>query len=321
MVFDLIRSWLKPPTLDAPLALEALSDEETVERRKALIKRVRKLEIVTRRVVNEQLAGSYHSVFKGRGMDFDEVRPYQPGDDIRLIDWNVSARMDEVFVKRFVEERELTVFVLYDASASQRFGTGGRTKQDAAAEMAAMLAFSAIKNNDRVGLIIFTDLIEVFVPPKKGRKHVLRVISEILEFRPARRGTQIGAALDYFARVCKRRSVAFLISDFQDAGYKQKLAIVARRHDLVPIVLIDPAEEALPKMGTVSLEDPETGEVFHIDTMSRAGAKRYAALAADLRLKRERMFRQMKMDAIHIETHKSSLEPLINYFKLRSRRF
>ena len=321
MVLEFFRKWLAPPSLDALSEEEALSDEEKAARRRELIKKVRKLEIVTRRIVNDQLAGSYHSVFKGRGMDFDEVRPYQPGDEIRLIDWNVSARMDEIFVKRFVEERELTVFILVDASASQRFGTRTKTKQEAAAELAAMLAFSAIKNNDRVGLIIFTDEVELFVPPKKGRKHVLRVISQILEFQPSGRGTRVGPAIDYFARVCKRRSVAFLLSDFQDTDYRQSLAVVSRRHDIVPIILIDPAEEALPAMGTASVEDPETGEVLLIDTMSRAGRRRYERLAVDLRERRERMFRQLKIDAIHVDTDKSYIEPLMGYFKLRSKRY
>lgn len=298
-----------------------LSEQERAERRKALIKKVRKLELVTRRIVNDQLAGSYHSVFKGRGMSFDEVRPYQPGDEIRFIDWNVSARMDEVFVKQFVEERELTVFILVDASASQRFGTGAETKREVAAQLAAMVAFAAIKNNDRVGLIIFTDQIEVFVPPKKGRKHVLSVISQILEWQPRGRGTDIAQAVDYFARVCKRRSVAFVLSDFQDDGFRKSLQVAAQRHDLVPVVLIDPAEEELPAMGTVAMEDPETGEVIHVDTLSRAGRKRYRELARQLRERRERLFHQLKIDAIHVETDKSLLQPLVNYFRLRAKRY
>ncbi len=305
-----------------PWALPSEDDAEArAEQRRELIKRVRKLEIVTRRIVNDQLAGSYQSVFKGRGMDFDEVRLYQPGDEIRLIDWNVSARMEEVYVKQFVEERELTVFIMVDASASERFGTGGRSKQEVAAEMAAMLAFSAIKNNDRVGLIIFTDKIEVFVPPKKGRKHVLRVISQILEFTPEQPGTNLAEGINYFARVCKRRSVAFLLSDFQDSGYKRALHIASRRHDLVPIVLLDPAEEEIPVMGTVSMEDPETGEIIVLDTLSRRGRERYRQMARALRERREKMFHKLKIDAIHVETDKSLLEPLVNYFKLRAKRY
>ena len=322
MVLDFLRNMLRPPELDDFVdETQELSDEARSARRRELIKRVRKLEIVTRRIVNDQLAGSYQSVFKGRGMDFDEVRPYQPGDEPRLVDWNVSARMEGIFVKQFVEERELTVFILVDASASQGFGTQGKTKQEAAAELAAMLAFSAIKNNDRVGLIIFTDEVELFVPPKKGRKHVLRVISQILEFKPTRRGTAVGAALDYFARVCKRRSVAFILSDFQDDGYKQSMAVVSRRHDVVPVVLVDPVEEVLPIMGTVSVQDPETGEVFAFDTVSRSGRRAFEELAAELRQRRERMFRQMKIDAIYVDTDKSYTEPLMGYFKLRSKRF
>ncbi len=301
--------------------VEELTPEQKAERRRELIKKVRKLEIFTRRVVNDQLAGSYHSVFKGRGMDFDEVRPYQPGDEIRFIDWNVSARSPDIYIKQFVEERELTVFLLIDASASQYFGTGSKTKREAAAELSALMAFSATKNNDRVGLIIFTDQIEVFVPPKKGRKHVLRIISQILEFQPKETGTNIAEALDYFARMCKRRSVAFLISDFQDSGYERALHIVSRRHDIVPLVLIDPAEEELPAIGTAWFEDPETREVLAVDTQSRTGRRRYREMVLSVRQRREKLLRRMKVDAVHVETNKSFLEPLVNYFRLRAKRF
>lgn len=299
---------------------DELTEEEQVERRRALLKRVRKLEIITRKVVNEQMAGSYHSAFKGRGMDFDKVRLYQPGDEIRFIDWNVSARMGDIYIKQFVEERELTVFLLVDASASQWFGTGEKSKQEASAEIGALLAFSAIKNNDRIGLIIFTDQIELFVPPKKGRKHVLRVIREILEFKPQGRQTGLSDALDFFNKVSKRRSVAFMISDFQDTAYRKSILVASKRHDLIPIVVTDPAEMTLPALGTVTLENPETREVVLVDTLSRSGRDRFEALAKEKREAREKMFSQIGMDFVTIETNKSPFQPLVNYFKLRARR-
>ena len=226
--------------------------------KRELLKKIRKIEIVTMRKVNEQLAGQYHSVFKGRGMSFEDVRLYQPGDEIRFIDWNVTARShQEVYVKRFVEERELTVMLLVDLSASLRFGTVKQTKAEVAAELAALLAFSAIKNNDRVGLILFTDTVEKFVAPKKGRKHVLRLITEILTFQPKGKGTDLAEALGYLSRVTRRRSVTFVLSDFQadPASFEHPLRIVGRRHDLVPIVIRDRMEETLPKMGLVLMED------------------------------------------------------------------
>lgn len=310
----------RTPEPDPFFAQEELDSQERARRRRELIKQVRKLEVVTRKVVNDQLAGNYQAVFKGRGMDFDEVRLYEPGDEIRFIDWNVSARMQDIYVKRFTEERELTVFLLVDASASQLFGTGEKDKREAAAEMAAMIAFSAIKNNDRVGLIIFTDRVEVFVPPKKGRKHVLRVISQILDFRPEGRGTSIGEALNYFSRICKRKSVAFVISDFLDQDYERPMRIAARRHDLVPVVLTDPVEEELPNLGTVSFQDPESGEVLTLDTASRAGRQRYKERAAKARQARERLLRRLKLDTVEVRTDKSPMGPLVNYFKLRAKR-
>jgi uncharacterized protein (DUF58 family) len=295
-------------------------DEDRAARRRDLIKKVRRLEIVTRRIVNEQLAGSYHAVFKGRGMDFDEVRLYQPGDEIRFIDWNVSARMEEIYVKRFVEERELTLFLLVDASASQLFGTQGRAKLEVAAEIAAMIAFSAIKNNDRIGLIVFTDQVELFVPPKKGRKHVLRLISQILDFQPAQRRTSLSAALDFYARVSKRSSVAFLISDFLDGDYERSLRITANKHDVIPVVLTDPAEAQLPRLGTAWLQDPESGHVLQVDTESKSFQKRYLERARGAAEARDRLFRKMKLDTVAVQTDKSTLEPLVNYFRLRAKR-
>lgn len=285
-----------------------------------LIRKLKKLEIVTRRLVNQQLAGQYQSVFKGRGMDFDEVRLYQPGDDIRRIDWNVSARTNEVYVKRFVEERELTVLLVVDASASQGFGSIAQRKRETAAELAALLAFSAIKNNDRVGLIVFTDEVELFIPPKKGRKHVMRIISELLRYEPQGRGTNLGEALQFLGRVSRRKCVAFVLSDFIAEGYEHTLRAMNKRHDIVPVVIIDPMEETLPDIGVTFFEDPESRQMVAVDTSSRRVRRRYQEQAAALRQRRDRAFRRINIDFITIHTHRSYLEPLLNYFRLRAAR-
>src|SRR6478672_7201171 len=236
--------------------------------RRDLLRKIRKIEIVTERLVRDRMAGQYHSVFKGRGIAFSEVREYMPGDDIRLIDWNVSARMNETYVKLFVEEREMTVLLLVDMSASGRFGSREQEKRELAAELAAILAFSAIRNNDRVGLIIFTDEVERFVPPKKGKKHVLRVVSEILQFKEKSRRTALDVGLDFLGHVIRRKAVAFLISDFLApvGSYERALRITARRHDLIPVRVSDPLEEALPDVGLIEMVDPETGGVVVFDT-------------------------------------------------------
>jgi uncharacterized protein (DUF58 family) len=287
---------------------------------KELFQEIRKIEIVTRQLVNDQLAGQYQSVFKGRGMAFDEVRPYQPGDDVRLIDWNVSARMNDVFVKLFAEERELTVMLVVDVSASEGFGTTRQTKARLAAKVAATLAFSAIKNNDRVGLIMFTDRVELFVPPKKGRKHVLRVISEILRFRPAGRGTDLAVGLDYLGKVARHRAVAFLISDFIAEGWERSLRLARTRHDLVPVCISDPREEQLPPMGLVHVEDPESGEIRAVDTSSRAVRQAFEREAKRRRLEREQLFRRHRMDYVNLSTAGEDLAPLVSFFRLRARR-
>ncbi|MBW2700203.1 MAG: DUF58 domain-containing protein [Deltaproteobacteria bacterium] len=285
-----------------------------------LIKKIRKIEITTNRAVNDVVAGQYHSVFKGRGMAFDEVRPYQPGDDIRVIDWNVSARMNDLYVKQFIEERELTVMLLVDASGSQAFGSRGRFKAELAAEISGLLAFSAIKNNDRVGLIIFTDRVERFVPPKKGAKHVLRVVSEVLAFRPAHRGTDIAAGLEFLSRVTKRKSVTFLISDFLTQGYEQALRVAHRRHDLVPLVLHDPLEKYLPDMGIASFEDAETGEVMLFDTSSKRVRKAVAEQVEQSWEARRHLFKRMKIDSVELSTEKDYVRPLVLFFKRRAAR-
>ncbi len=287
---------------------------------KELIKAVKLLEIAARRAVNDQLAGQYQSVFKGRGMDFSEVREYQPGDDIRVIDWNVSARMEGLFVKQFVEERELTVFLLVDASGSQSFGTQDKLKLQTAAELAALLALSAVKNNDRVGLITYTDEIEQFIPPKKGRKHVLRVITEILSTNPKGHQTKTKEALEFLFRINRKKAVVFVISDFLDEGFEHTLSVVNRRHEIIPLVISDPMEENLPNMGLVPFEDPETGEVLMVDTSNAAVRQAYDRAAGELRRKRDRMFRRLKIEPIPIRTGESYVEPLVKYFQQRKRR-
>jgi uncharacterized protein (DUF58 family) len=282
-----------------------------------LIKKIRKIEITTNRAVNDVLAGQYHSVFKGRGMAFDEVRPYQPGDDIRVIDWNVTARMNDVFVKQFVEERELTVMLLVDASGSLAFGTRLRFKSELAAEITGLLAFSAIKNNDRVGLIIFTDRVELFVPPKKGTKHVLRVISEVLSFEPENRGTDLSSALEYLSRVTKRQSVAFLLSDFMTTGFESAIKVANKKHDLVPLVLRDPMEFSLPDVGLAAFEDAETGEVMLFDTSSWRARHDFQKAVEKNMEKQRHLFRRLKIDAVELTTDQDYVRPLVLFFKKR----
>lgn len=289
---------------------------------KELIARIRKIEIVTTRKVNEQLAGQYHSVFKGRGMSFDEVRPYQPGDEIRFIDWNVTARSTEPFVKRFTEERELTVMLLVDASASLRFGSNVQLKREVAAELSALLAFSAIKNNDRVGLAMFTDHVEHIVPPKKGKKHVLRLVSDVLRHRPTARQTRIDDALSWMTRTGQRKSICFLVSDFQQPidTWEPALRIVARRHDLVPILIGDAMERDLPRMGLVLAQDLESGQEVWVDTDSSRFRQRYTAAATAQRTAVKDLFRKLKLDAIEVDTGGSYARAIVQFFELRARR-
>ena len=285
-----------------------------------VLRRVRRLEIHTRKLVDESLAGSYHSLFRGRGMEFAEVREYEPGDDVRTIDWNVSARMGHPFVKKFTEERELTVFLAVDASASERFGTATARKLELAAEISALLAFSAIRNNDRVGLLLFTDRVETFVPPRKGKEHGLRVLRELLAYEPAGRGTDIAGALEVFRRVVTKRSVVFLVSDFQDDGYERILRVVSRKHDVVAIVVSDPREEALPDVGLIAVEDPETGERSVIDAGSAAVRRRYAAAAAADRGRTRETIRRIGLDALELTTGEPYDLALVRFFRERARR-
>jgi uncharacterized protein (DUF58 family) len=285
-----------------------------------LVKKLKKIEIYTSRLANNQLAGSYHSVFKGRGMVFSEVRQYQPGDDVRFIDWNVSARMNDAYVKVFTEEREMTVMLLVDLSASERFGSVDKPKIETVAEVAALLAFSAIKNNDRVGLILFTDRIERFVPPKKGRSHVMRVVTEILNANPQGEGTDLGVALDLLGGIGKRRTVAFLISDFIADHYEKPLKLVSARHDLIPIQIIDPREAELPDVGLALIEDLETGELIEVDTSDLKLRANYAREAKRQRAAREHLFRRLQLDHVTVSTDRDFVKPLSEFFRLRQRR-
>ncbi len=291
---------------------------------KEILQKIRRIEIQTRNLVNDVFSGEYHSVFKGRGMEFSEVREYQPGDSIRTIDWNVTARTGHPFVKKYVEERELTVILMVDASSSGEFGTCRKTKREISAEISALLAFSAIKNNDRVGLIIFTDQVEKFVPPKKGSKHVLRVIRELLYFRPHGRGTDIAAALDYLNRLTRRKAVVFLISDFLCSGYERALRVANKRHDLVAISITDPREQTLPNVGFVELEDAETGERILRDTSDRSFRQSFTESSARLNRERTRQFAAMNVDAVNISldmTEDPYLLPLMQFFKMRAKKF
>lgn len=287
---------------------------------KELAQKIRYIQIYTSKAVNDVLAGEYESVFKGRGMEFNEVREYHIGDDIRSIDWNVTARTGEPHVKLFVEERELTIMFMVDLSASGAFGSTRKIKNEVAAELCALLAFSAIKNNDKVGLIVFTDQVELFIPPAKGTTHVLRLIRDLLEFSPGQTDTNIAAGIDYLGRVITRRSVVFLISDFLGEDYEKPLRILGKRHDLIAVSVTDPREIALPNVGLVELEDAETGELVLIDTGSAAIRKRYEQLGSVQQARLRDMFRSMDIDHIEISTNRDYLRDLIKFFRTRERR-
>jgi uncharacterized protein (DUF58 family) len=285
-----------------------------------LVKKLKKIEIYTSRLANDQLAGSYHSVFKGRGMAFSEVRQYQPGDDVRFIDWNVSARMNDTYVKVFTEEREMTVMLLVDLSASERFGSTEKPKIETVAEVAALLAFSAIKNNDRVGLILFTDRVERFVPPKKGRSHVMRVVTEILNAAPEGEGTDLGVALDLLGGIGKRRTVAFVISDFIAEAYEKPLKVVSAKHDVIPIQIVDPREDELADVGLALVEDLETGDLVEVDTSNAEVRAEFAREAQRQRAAREHLFRRLQLDHVTVSTDRDFVRPLTELFRLRQRR-
>jgi len=297
---------------------------------KDLYKKVRRIQITTSRLVSDVFAGQYHSVFKGRGMEFDEVREYQFGDDIRSIDWNVTARTGRPHIKKYIEERELTVMVLLDASRSCHFASVNMLKNKLAAELAAVLAFSAIRNNDKVGLIVFTDRIEKFIPPRKGVKNVLRVIREALFFDPQGKGTDIDAALEYLNKVTTRKAVTFLISDFFPSvqtnlqhfqeQLKKSLTIAHKKHDLIAVTLNDPREENLPSCGLLRLEDAESGQIAVVDSTSTRVRETYRQRSEERKRERKRMFHSIGMDCIDIDTDKNYSDALVKFFQKRRRR-
>jgi uncharacterized protein (DUF58 family) len=295
---------------------------------KVIMSGMRQLEIRTRRMVNDSLAGSYHSVFKGRGMDFDEVREYTPGDEVRTIDWNVTARAGRPFVKKFTEERELTIFLLVDISASGNFGSGAASKRDLAAELASVLAFSAIRNSDKVGLLLYTDRVERYLPPKKGRRHVLRVVRDILYHTPEAIGTDTVKALDVANRLLHRRAIVFLISDFETpreplavrAELRRAMRRTNRRHDLVAVHVEDPREKELPNVGIIALEDAESGEVIELDTASSTVRKRFKELSAERARRLVSDFRSEGIDTLQLQTGAPYMPALQRFFKTRVRR-
>lgn len=287
---------------------------------KELAKKIRYIQIYTSKAVNDVLAGEYHSVFKGRGMEFEEVREYMPGDEIRSIDWNVTARMGRPYVKRFVEERELTVIFLVDLSASGAFGSVKHMKNEVAAELCSLLAFSAIKNNDKVGLIVFTDQIEMFIPPKKGISHVLRLIRELLYFKPKQTCTNIAEGLDYLGRITSKRSVVFLVSDFLGSDFEKPMRILGKRHDLIAVSITDPREVALNDVGLVELQDAETGQLVLIDTASQHVRNQYEQLGQQRRAELKGLFASMDIDQIEVFTDRDYTHDLVRFFKMRERR-
>ena len=288
---------------------------------KEIIAKIRRLEIRTGRIVNELFAGQYESVFKGRGMEFDEVREYLPGDDIRSIDWNVTARTGHPYVKKFVEERELTIMLLVDASASQGFGTRTQAKVDMAAELSGVLAYTAIKNNDRVGALLFTDRVEQFIPPAKGTTHLSRILRDVLYAKPAGRGTDLNPPLDFINEVLKRQCIVFVISDFYTDGYERALAVTNKRHDVIAFEVHDPAEVALPSVGYIALEDPERNRSRLVWAGSSSARQAFARANEQTRLERRDLFRRLGVDHIELSTDRSYVEPLLGFFRMRAARF
>ncbi|MFC1548751.1 DUF58 domain-containing protein [Candidatus Omnitrophota bacterium] len=287
---------------------------------KEVISKIRRIQITTSRKVTDVFAGQYQSVFKGMGMEFEEVRQYHPGDEIRSIDWNVTARMGQPYVKKFIEERELTIMILLDVSMSCRFGTAGRIKSELAAELCSVIAFSAIKNSDKVGMLTFTDRVEKYIPPRKGVKHVLRVIREALYNAPEGSGTDINSILEHLNRVTTRQTIAFVVSDFYAPNFKKTLSITNKRHDIIAVTITDPAELRLPEAGIVKLHDAETGGPFIIDTSAPQARKFYEERALKTDQERRQIFRSVGVDNIDIRTDQSYVEPLIKFFRMRERR-
>lgn len=288
---------------------------------KEILKKVRQIQIRTNRMVNDLLGGEYLSVFRGRGMEFDTVREYVPGDEVRAIDWNVTARTGKPYIKQFVEEREMTVMLLVDVSASGEFGSYRQFKNEVATELCAVLAFSAIKNNDKVGLILFTDRIEKFIPPKKGKTHVLRVIRELLYYEPKGKGTDITVALDYLGKVTGRRAVAFLVSDFLTDRFDRALRIANKRYDLIVVTITDPRELSMPDVGFLQLRDAETGEVLMADTSDAALRSAYNRINTENLRALATLLRTLSVDRIDVRTDRSYVDPLVQFFRMREKRF
>ena len=287
---------------------------------KEVFQKIRRIQIRSSHQVDELLAGSWNSAFKGRGIEFEEVRPYQVGDDVRSIDWNVTARSDQPFVKLFREEREMSVLLLVDLSRSVEFGTQSQTKRDLIAELGATLAMSATKNNDKVGVTLFTDEIEKSIPPRKGSRHVLRIIRELLYCQPVGSGTSIRTAIEHLNRTSKRRSVVFLVSDFFDAGFESVLKVATRRHDIVPVTVSDPRERELPNVGLIRLRDIETGQLVMVDTSSSKNRNRFKEIYARQESDRVAMFRRLQMEPIQLTTGQDIVDPLRRYFHRREQR-
>ena len=306
-----VRDWFQlpePPQVDK----NQLSPE--------LLKTIKKIQVKTNHMVNDIMAGEYVSAFKGRGMEFSEVREYQPGDDVRLIDWNVTARMNQPFIKEFIEERELTLMLLVDVSSSGSFGSDQKFKNEIAAEVASIIAFAAIKNNDKIGLIIFSDKIEHHIPPKKGKAHIWNIIRTILSFKPEGKGTNLGLPLEYLLKIQKKKATTFLISDFQDTNYEQQLKLAKQKFDLIAINIIDPREETLPDVGMVFLEDLETGKTLLVNTHDPQMLKEHQKRCSQKKQDRKKFFNSIGIDTIEIFTNKSLTDPIIKYFKFREKK-
>ena len=285
-----------------------------------LLQRIKAIQVKTNYLVNDIMTGEYVSAFKGRGMEFNEVREYEPGDDVRLIDWNVTARMNQPFIKEFKEERELTLILLVDVSSSGGFGSAEKLKNEVSAEIASILAFAAIKNNDKIGLIVFSDKIEHTISPKKGKAHIWNIIRTILNFKPVGKGTNLSLPLEYLLNIQKRKATVFLISDFQDDGYEAKLKLAKQKHDLVAISITDPREETLPDVGLIQLEDAESGETLLVDTHDNEMTAQYAKQFQQKRAKRKTYFSSIGIDTIEIHTNRSLTDPIIRYFKMREKK-
>jgi uncharacterized protein (DUF58 family) len=286
-----------------------------------LLKKVKKIEIKTRGLSNQIFAGEFHSAFKGRGMAFSEVREYQPGDDVRTIDWNVTARFNHPYIKVFEEERELTVMLIVDVSASEEFGTKKQLKKDLITELCAVLAFSAIQNNDKIGVLLFTDQVEKFIPPKKGKSHILRIIRELIQFKPLHKGTDINNALRHFNNMIKKKSITFVISDFINEGFEDALKIANRKHDLVALRIFDERETLMPDMGLIRLKDAETGKHLLVDTSNQKVRNNYLSWWKQKDNYLTTLFAKSGIDSVRIRTDQSYVEPLISLFKRREKKF